>query len=167
MATGEEWTASQTEMLTTMVAEGTSATAISKAVEEIGPKHSRNAVIGKAYRLGLIFPVTAQRNREQAARDRSLELRRQHYLEREAKKLKPPPIVEEPLNISLLELDLHGCKWPSGEKEAFRFCGRKRLQRMVNGAVVEGPYCERHHARAYAPRNGGIRHASEPIRLGG
>ncbi|RWO23332.1 GcrA family cell cycle regulator [Mesorhizobium sp.] len=49
------------------------------------------------------------------------------------------------LNLKLVELTEHTCKWPVGDPQAadFGFCG--------NGAAETGPYCKYHARIAYTP----------------
>jgi len=93
---------------------------------------SKNAVVGKAHRLGL--------------KGRPSPIKRQQGKPAEAKKV-------ETRIFTLTDLSAQTCRWPIGDPkhEDFRFCGR---------SVAAGkPYCAEHCSVAYvgsgksAPRN--------------
>ena len=85
---------------------------------------TRNAVIGKANRLGL-----SHKSRPQAAR-----------------KEPAPRVSEHGQPMSPLELTERMCRWPIGHPgdADFRFCGNQR--------VPSRPYCEQHCMMAYRGR---------------
>jgi GcrA cell cycle regulator len=99
----------------------------SQIADKLGGGVTRNAVIGKAHRLGLKSrpsPVKQDKPKPKAAAP---------------KKAKP----EKPARITLLDLTERMCKWPCGHPgdEDFHFCGKK--------AVPGLPYCEAHCEEAY------------------
>lgn len=106
----------------------------SQIAAELAEGVTRNAVIGKAHRLGLKSrpsPVKTEASKP--------------------KKAAPKPKIkkEKNKNISLLELNERVCKWPIGHpgEEEFHFCGRDSQPGL--------PYCPEHCAMAYqaqAPR---------------
>jgi GcrA cell cycle regulator len=53
----------------------------------------------------------------------------------------PPPEG----GITLMELNLHTCRWPQGNPlhESFRFCGAQPKRGSI--------YCTEHHRRAFVP----------------
>jgi GcrA cell cycle regulator len=95
---------------------------------------TRNAVIGKAHRLGLKSrpsPVKSGPSKP--------------------KKTTPKPKIKKEDNktVSLLELNERVCKWPVGHpgEDDFHFCGRESQSGL--------PYCQEHCVMAYqaqAPR---------------
>ncbi len=145
------WTDEQVEQLKNLWGQGSSASQIAKILGGV----TRNAVIGKAHRLGLSGGIKpAQTRSERPAREASVH--RQPGEVRSPPKLvtppAPPPIPIEELEVppeadrvSLLKLNEKMCKWPIGNPgdATFRFCGR--------GAEAGTPYCVSHSARAYQP----------------
>jgi len=118
------WTDERIELLKNLWDSGQSASQIAK---ELGEGVTRNAVIGKAHRLGLKSrpsPVKADKP-EAAAAPKRVE-------KKEAKKL-----------VTLLDLTDRMCKWPHGHPgdEDFHFCGKPSEPGM--------PYCAAHCAEAY------------------
>ena len=101
------WTKSKIDRLSNMWAKGVSAREISEKLGNI----SRNAVIGKANRLGL------------------------------SKKLKEkePLKTDKELNVSALIATMKGCKWPIGHPgdDDFYFCGKE----VIPGKPYCGEHC--------------------------
>jgi GcrA cell cycle regulator len=102
---------------------------------------SRNAVLGKANRLGL--PTHKAKSAKPAPKPIP-----------KAKKLPPVlPIVDEPappaelqfVGVSLLELGPHDCRYPQGDAVPYRFCGQPKRE--------GSSYCPYHHALSYHPRS--------------
>ena len=145
------WTDERVEQLKNLWGQGSSASQIAKILGGV----TRNAVIGKAHRLGLSGGTKpAQPRPERSSREHHAHHR--HHGERSHPKLvvppAPPPIPIEELEVppeadrvSLLKLNEKMCKWPIGNPgdATFRFCGR--------GAEAGTPYCHAHSARAYQP----------------
>ena len=120
-----DWTEERVETLTNMWLGGSTARQIA---ESLGEGVTRNAVIGKANRLGLSKP------------SKSSETRRQRRTE--VKKA----VLEMPEGgATILTLTSSTCRWPIGDpgEEDFRFCGAV--------AKEDGPYCEFHARLAYQP----------------
>ena len=122
--TGNVWTEERLEELKKLWAQGLS---ISQIGEALGV--SRNAIAGKAHRMGLPkrpSPISKPK----------------------AEKPKVEPVVEEkdlPLRLELRQLvwSRSKCCWPTGDpkKNGFKFCG---------DTVVPGkPYCLPHCKEAY------------------
>lgn len=123
------WTDDRIEKLKELWDSGQSASQIAAALGGV----TRNAVIGKAHRLGLQSRPSPVKN--------------------ESPEAPPKPVKEpaaEPANrITLLELNERICKWPIGHPgdDDFHFCGRESQPGV--------PYCPRHCEIAYqtqAPR---------------
>ena len=153
------WTGDRIEKLRTLWKEGLPASWIAA---ELGAM-SRNAVIGKAHRLGLSPRVKTQADRltvfqgnrkPPASRQRSARIR-EHAAQLAAapvEAVEPAPVPEPdaevvPLfpRVPLTGLTGDNCHWPIGDPldEDFAFCGGSALDGM--------PYCA-HHARiAYTP----------------
>ncbi|WP_421937295.1 GcrA family cell cycle regulator [Phenylobacterium sp.] len=143
------WTDDRVERLRALWRDGQSATTVARALGV-----TRNAVIGKVYRLGLSGdgrhaaaqappPKAARRREPQPARSRAAA---------------PPPrpaamVGLEPLVGLAPRLELlgaHVCQWPIGDPHAedFAFCGRR---------APTGPYCALHDAIAHGR---GVREAA-------
>lgn len=118
------WTEERIEKLTKLWDKGFSA---SQIATELAEGVTRNAVIGKAHRLGL-------KSRPSPVKGESTK----------AKKAAPSPKKkEEKKVVTLLDLTSTTCKWPSGHPsdEDFQFCGKPAPSAL--------PYCEEHCAMAY------------------
>ncbi len=118
-----EWTDEKVELLTELWREGQSARLIA---EQLGDGVTRNAVIGKANRLGLSKP------------SKSSVTRKQRKQEKIKAKLQAPEG-----GATILSLTASTCRWPIGDPgdDDFRFCG--------GPANIEQPYCEYHSQLAY------------------
>ena len=123
---------------------------------------SKNAVVGKAHRLGLEGrPSPIKRDKkvavlEQASVNEAPQENTENFEELESSSfppeeiLKGEPIVEMPKSkkgkrkgVQLVDLKPNSCRWPEGDPKDpdFCFCGKE----CVNGKV----YCEEHCAVAY------------------
>jgi GcrA cell cycle regulator len=107
---------------------------------------SRNAVIGKIARLGLVHRHGASKgggSKPGRVPPRPKPVKSFPALPAlpaapgEAKRSR----VERPGTLSLLELRDGDCKWPDGDGPSFMFCGRT--------CVPERPYCEEHLRMAH------------------
>ena len=111
------WTDDRVEVLRNMWGAGKSA---SEIAEELGGV-TRNAVIGKAHRLGLSGrPSPIQRKKKVKAEEKTIKK-----------------------GATILELNERMCKWPIGDprNKDFHFCGC--------GSMPGLPYCAEHAAKAY------------------
>ena len=105
----------------------------SQIATELSEGVTRNAVIGKAHRLGLKSrpsPVKGESTRPKKAAPKAQK-------------------VETSGQVSLLDLTATNCKWPFGHpgNDDFHFCGKESQPGL--------PYCPEHCAMAYqaqAPR---------------
>lgn len=137
------WTSSDIDTLVRQRAAGLSSSLIAI---ELGT--TRNAVIGKANRLGLCRPdgTAGQPRKRRAYPPRAPRLRLARIVR------EPPPMIDDaqiPIEQrkTLMELREGDCRWPVGEvgDPGFFFCG---------GPVETGqPYCAGHCARAYQVGN--------------
>jgi len=112
---------------------------------------TKNAIIGKAHRLGLPprpSPIRASGSGEKPRREprqipKLPPLPSLAGVVAEPPKLPPAPRVPRPVPRPAPTDPKHPCCWPIGEpgKPGFRFCGAPSL--------VGKPYCEEHAKRAY------------------
>lgn len=134
------WTDARVELLKKCWAGGLSA---SQTASEIGGI-TRNAVIGKACRMGLIQPEKPPKlgtitRPPRAAKERFL---------------RPPPQIVEPpppelppdesqFAMSIADIGMYDCRYPLGDPHlpGFMFCGAPKMD--------SSPYCYRHHRIAY------------------
>jgi GcrA cell cycle regulator len=154
------WTGPQEDLLRKLVGEGLSAGEIALRM----PGKSRNAVLGKAWRLGLMGAerprrVTTKRKRRSPRRkpearkefvlfntlgfiDKNSRVKKVHLVQ-DGYVPKPEEPAPEGQRKSLLELEEHHCRWPINDPLGpdFHFCGAE--------ANVGSVYCPTHHARAY------------------
>lgn len=151
-----DWTAERTAKLKELYLQGLSARQVA---DQLGGT-TRNAVIGKAHRLGLIRPErTAESRRLSNIQQVKTRVRREpkpdatpvlkvganRHVYTSNKSAKMPKLREagvEPKNVTLLDRSDHGCKYPSGhDGEQHLFCDLSRAE--------EGPYCPAHAALCF------------------
>jgi GcrA cell cycle regulator len=134
------WRDDRVATLKQLWADGLSASEIARTLGGV----TRNAVLGKLHRLGLLgtrprIPLEAKRVRPRRTR---IIARRTSVPQRaSAGAVVAPP--DWPGEIASVEgLGAHHCRWPIGDPraEGFSFCGRR-----ADG----GPYCPAHRAVAF------------------
>ena len=157
------WTAVRVETLKTLWSDGLSA---SQVARKLGGGATRNAVLGKIFRLGLCgrgpsapraLPSKPSRLKLVCATMDGVAGQRPKLrakAPRTSPKAAPARVEAAPaievypdapgLVGSCTELGAHACKWPIGDPRSasFSFCGRR----------AEGPYCAHHHRVAHQPR---------------
>ena len=123
-----DWSVDRVNLLTELWQSGHTARQIA---EQLGDGITRNAVIGKANRLGLSKPSKSSVTRQQRQKERA----------EKVLSLKPP--IDE--GATIFSLTASTCRWPIGDPGDldFHFCGAK--------SKVGQPYCEYHAAKAYQP----------------
>jgi GcrA cell cycle regulator len=150
-----QWTDEHVEFLKERWAAGDSASVIGK---ELGL--SRNAVIGKADRLNLpkhhtIKTIQAGHGFKIERKARPATTRKAPVNHKAVAALAeiidrpPPPKIETlvkpvSLDVKLLDLKDHDCRWPTGERSTISFCGHNTHENK--------PYCAYHCRMAYNPR---------------
>jgi GcrA cell cycle regulator len=117
------WTDEKVAALKKHWDEGLSA---SQIAAKLGDDVTRNAVIGKAHRLGLKSrpsPVKAAAKTKKTAAS--------------------TPKKSKKAKVTLLDLTERMCKWPIGhpDQDDFHFCGKPSIPAM--------PYCQAHCGEAY------------------
>lgn len=103
---------------------------------------TRNAVIGKAHRLGLSGRMKSKSKISSV----SIVRKRKIPSNRNSKIIELTTTASEPMNpVSFADIKDGLCRWPIGEPEDidFKFCGRKCDEGMT--------YCAEHHTLAYQP----------------
>jgi len=132
-----DWTEEAINQLRQMWAEGKSTGEIGKILGV-----SKNAVVGKAHRLGLESrpsPIKRCGNAEVGKSESKPKSKPKETAENKKEKKKE--------GVSLLELTSHTCRWPIGDPKDpdFHFCG----QEVMSGKN----YCEKHMAEAFVGIN--------------
>ena len=127
------WTDDRVEKLSELWDKGLSASQIAK---ELAEGVTRNAVIGKAHRMGLA-------SRPSPVKSGSAKIAAVAAKKKGAPKKalsKAPPASGK---ISILDLTESKCKWPIGHpgEENFHFCGKPSQPKL--------PYCANHCIEAY------------------
>jgi GcrA cell cycle regulator len=160
------WTTERIELLTELWTKGLSA---SQIAAELGGDVSRNAVISKAHRLGLVHgtakPASTPRPRKPRSPDPAPSVESTSHNEPMPPSMltnsvaaneptAPPPaplppregaVVPQSEGVTIMELREGVCRWPLGDPTTpeFRYCGAR---------AVEGlPYCAHHAQLAYQP----------------
>ena len=139
------WTAERVVKLKELWGKGNTASQIATIIGDV----SRNAVIGKAYRLNLAAKsVPKNNNFKQSTENQS----NNSPTERKTRKSKFKSLLLdknfEPENPkSLEELSDETCRWPMGhpDQQDFYFCGRTSMK--------DFSYCKLHVLYAYQPKN--------------
>lgn len=130
--TKQTWTEERITLLKSLWASGKTAAEIAG---QLGGAITRNAVIGKAHRLGLsgrISPLTTKK------------VEKSHTVSASVAAYIAEPVYERSSTaLGLLELTEKTCRWPIGDpkKAGFHFCGARPVPGL--------PYCGHHAALAY------------------
>jgi GcrA cell cycle regulator len=168
------WTNERIELLQKLWLEGCSA---SRIAGELGAGITRNAVIGKVYRLGLSGRVKAAIGHVPASSHQKVHRRAAHPRPSAPATIGNTALALQPLvmeaprpqaaldvvvaicePVTIMELRESMCRWPIGDptQSEFRFCGAKKLP-------GQGPYCACHSGIAYQ-RQHDRRHGRPPHR---
>jgi len=141
-----EWNEERVATLARLWREGLSASQVARRLGGV----TRNAVIGKAHRLGLTLRDAPSRPNLPSAKIPGVKPAKRLQIEPRAPS--PPPRVapaaprtfaaEVAPTATLMSLDEDGCRWPIGDpaRPGFGFCGRTRNR----GAA----YCPEHAPRS-------------------
>jgi GcrA cell cycle regulator len=102
---------------------------------------TRNAVIGKRFRLGISFPTPLKVFKPKIVRP--LYVREKRQAAERAYVLRHVPEPDNALRLTILEVKDSQCKWPVSVPDAeYRCCG--------HASEESKPYCAYHCRRAYA-----------------
>lgn len=132
------WSDEKTELLRSLWTEGLSASDIGKKVGK-----TRNAVLGKAHRLGLASRIDIERpQRPSTPRVYVPKVK----MEEPEPILEPPLVLDDGSNVTVLTINDRHCRWPIGHpnEDTFHFCGL--------APKADRPYCEAHARKAYQPQ---------------
>ena len=147
-------------LLKQLYAEGHSASHIAA---RIGGTVTRNAVIGKAHRLGLLgtAPLKIKRTMRQRSRSEASSTSRKNSgwkrqkmnnsrTRRIAEIFASEPYIPQPQIVipeheqkTLIDLGDHECRFPLNDGNPFKFCAREREKGL--------PYCKQHARIAFNP----------------
>ena len=139
------WTDEKVAKLKELWGKGNTASQIAEIIGGI----SRNAVIGKAFRLNLSAKIKTRAATSNQNFENSID-GKNNKINRSRKNKFKSLIIEkdfEPENPKQLEeLDENSCKWPIGhpDEKSFYFCGRSSLK--------DFSYCKLHLLYAYQPK---------------
>ena len=133
------WTHERIEQLKKLWEAGYTASNIASELGGI----TRNAVIGKAHRLGL----SGRMKSKSMVSSVSIVRKRNMPVNKNSKIIELTTSVEPMNPTSFADIKDGLCRWPLGEPEDldFKFCGRKCSEGMI--------YCTEHHSLAYQPLN--------------
>ncbi|MDC3143583.1 GcrA family cell cycle regulator [Pelagibacteraceae bacterium] len=133
------WTHERIEQLKKLWEAGYTASNIASELGGI----TRNAVIGKAHRLGL----SGRMKSKSKVSSVSIVRKRKIPVNKNSKIIELTTSVEPMNPTSFADIKDGLCRWPLGEPEDldFKFCGRKCAEGMI--------YCTEHHSLAYQPLN--------------
>ena len=132
------WTYERIEKLKKLWEEGLTASRIAAELGDV----TRNAVIGKAHRLGL----SGRMSSKSLNAGISIIRKKKIHIPKNQKIIEITTPTDEPMNPTpFLEIKDGLCRWPIGEPENsnFKFCGRTTNEGFV--------YCQTHHKVAYQP----------------
>lgn len=123
--------------------------------KEFGVAVSRNAVIGKANRLGLILKGDGENADKKTPKTKPKKLHKTVFYFHAEPAAPVNDIAAEPiviatsLRVQLLDLTFYSCRWPLGDPRHadFAFCGADR----VKPHDESNAYCAHHAAIAYRP----------------
>lgn len=139
------WTDERVETLTQLWRDGASASQIARDLGGV----TRNAVIGKVHRLGLMGRSTPSTPGARRAKPKGEQrLRRAPVVAGTPLRALPPGVAVAPSpetgTASIVSVGYGQCRWPIGDPvdEGFCLCGR---------AATRGAYCAPHGAVAYRP----------------
>lgn len=139
------WTDESVEQLRQMWAQGLTANEIAK---NLGV--TKNAIVGKVHRLCLTArpsPIKSKENEGEEAElltvETTVKQTAKSVSEEKISSAKPAPKACKDINIKLVDLDSHTCRWPIGDPrdDDFCFCGKK----VRTGQT----YCDEHSQMAY------------------
>jgi len=125
------WTDEQSEAINDFVLEGLTYREVTEQLNaKFGTTFSRNAVIGRAKRIGIASPAKPPpKNPPRPKRDPSMP----RYARRADPSPTPRAAIEmrcaeiEPLHLTLLDLEPHHCRWPYSESPNITFCGHSKM----------------------------------------
>ncbi len=166
METATSWTDERIELLRRLWLDGMSA---SRIAGELANGMTRNAVIGKVYRLGLsgrakpsgIVEAMPKARAKPAPPTGGEALQRMMVVRGNTVLAISPSPIEEPVPavaedvvvafaqpVTIVDLRESMCHWPIGDPGSaeFRFCGAAKR-------VGAGPYCAHHAGIAYQPQH--------------
>ena len=132
------WTYERIEKLKKLWEEGLTASRIATELGDV----TRNAVIGKAHRLGLSGRMASKG----PISGISIIRKKKIHIPKDQKIIEIETQSNEPMNPTPFSGIRDGlCRWPIGEPENsnFKFCGRTTNEDFV--------YCKEHHKKAYQP----------------
>ena len=132
------WTYERIEKLKQLWDEGLTASRIAAELGDV----TRNAVIGKAHRLGLSGRMASKSKNNGI----SIIRKKRIHTAKNQKIIDIAPTINEPMNPTPFQDIKDGlCRWPLGEPEEvdFKFCGRNTNEGYV--------YCQSHYKQAYQP----------------
>jgi hypothetical protein len=146
------WTDEQSAVLTANLTAGLSMAENAADINEKFNKHySRNAVCGRAYRIGLTAPdkpkVIPKPRKPQPYKPRPKKFNaeyQQQQLQLRCEEVRPDhvPMVDFDGGAELSE---NGCRWPYGDSP-FTFCNQPQTSVLRKGEEIQVSYCPVHHA---------------------
>lgn len=153
---GKKWSAADTQRLRTLWAEKLSC---SEIAHELGPRFTKNSVIGKAQRLKLPQRVpgrsirsydNSRRAMKAALRPQKRKLKPfQRFYDVSPRVRYPQAPVDAPTGPGVTLEKRTGCCFPTNDGRPFLFCD------APGKAYGESVYCDFHINAMYQPRSGG------------
>ena len=145
------WTDERIAGLTRLWRDGLTAKQIADRLGEV----TRNAVIGKVHRLGLVRGAAVKAIKLGPPPRKHAKRAVTAYARRDTDKLPPAPERETPMEdaprvfipgpVGVVDVQWSHCRWPLNDPLAgadFRFCGQEKMR---------GSYCAAHARVAYVP----------------
>ena len=145
------WNEKNVETLRTLVEKGLSSSVIAA---HMGRGFTRNSIIGKCHRLGIIrgkprVSMEYGKSPPLIKRDRNRFVATRVYSKAPVRVIEPLPEPASPGSqpVTLMDIRSGLCRWPLGDprKDSFRYCGSE--------CEATRSYCDFHHGLAYQPAN--------------
>jgi GcrA cell cycle regulator len=152
------WSDGRVEQLKSLWQEGLSASQIANTMGNV----TRNAVLGKLHRLGLLAKSKEVRRARPNSSVPRCPRSRSSKVSRPALIAEPDPFTFEDGNFVTLEtVNDRMCRWPIGDPETgdFHFCGHARKAGSC--------YCDAHMQRAHQPGPAKRRRRTHRVAIGG
>jgi len=138
--TAHVWTPEMDQRLRELHAEGLKFRLIAAGINaEFETTLTRNSCIGRSHRLKLPIRTEPEPVSKKSKRKRGQDKARIAPIPPPVQLHRAPPLI--PGRLTMLQLTRFTCRWPSGDRPPYTYCGDK-----IEG---DGPFCHEHAKLAY------------------